>query len=231
MDSSPEKIERGMRQQLEQWRHSVSATSQRLGWKIGFNMAADQQRLNLPSAMVGYLSSGRQLTPGSRYRPPAGAQLLVEAEVAILIGSDLPANAGTAQANTAITAYCAALELVDTRRSVDDDMEAILAGNLFHDSVMLAQPPLPADSFQRQQLGLSLSINQKTVRTLEEERVPQDFAPLILTVANTLAAHGEELKAGDWIISGAAAKPVPVKAGDAITLEMGTLGQLSLTIA
>jgi len=230
MDTSPSKIENGMRRQLETWRETVAARQQRLGWKTGFTVPADQQRLNLPSAMVGFLSRERCYRSGDHYQAPRGAVLLVEPEVAIQMGADVPAGASAEQACAAIAAYTAALELVDTTRSVDDDMEEILAGNLFHEGVVLADPHLPARDYRREQLGISLRINDQEVRTLEQERVPEDFAAIILAVANALAAQGEQLKKGDWIITGAATKPAPVTPGDAIKVDMGLLGTVALRI-
>lgn len=231
MNVTPGKIAQGMQRQLARWRNIVTRPPQRLGWKIGFNMAADQQRLGLPSAMVGFLSSEQRIAPGAHYRPSPHATLLVEPEVAILIGCDLAAGPSAAEANAAIEAYSAALELVDTTRSVNDDIEEILAGNMFHEAVVLGEQRLTPDAFHRVQLSLSLSINNQEIRTLEQERVPEDFSTLIITVANTLATHGEQLQRGDWIITGAAARPVAVKAGDHIELVMAGLGTLSLTIA
>jgi 2-keto-4-pentenoate hydratase len=230
MNSTHLKIQRGMQRQLAQWRESVANRQQRLGWKIGFNMVADQQRLGLPSAMVGFLTSERRLTPGGRYRAAAGSALLVEPEVALQMGCDLAAGATAQQANAAIRGYSAALELVDTTRSVHDDIEAVLAGNMFHEGLVLAEQCLAPNDFNRGQLHLSLVINHREMRVLEQPRVPQDFSAIVITVADMLAAHGECLKEGDWIITGAAAKPVPVQAGDVITLDMGLLGQISLTI-
>lgn len=231
MNTSPIKIQRGMHRQLMSWHESGAHRQHRLGWKIGFNMATDQQRLGLPSAMIGFLTGERRLTPGGCHPPSPRATLLVEPEVALLIGTELPAGATAAQANAAIEAYSAALELVDTARSVDDDIEAILAGNLFHEAVVLAEQRLSPADYSREQLGLSLRINRREVRTLEPQRVPEDFSALIITVANILAAHGEQLQKGDWIITGAAARAVPVQAGDVISLDMGSLGKVSLTIA
>lgn len=230
MDTSPTRIERGMSRQLTQWRATVARRQQRLGWKIGFNLPDDQQRLGLPSAMVGFLSTERQLAPGSRYQAPDTATLLVEPEVALLIGNDVPANASAAQALAAIAGYTAALELVDTTRSVNDDIEEILAGNMFHQAVLLGETRLAAAGYKREQLSLSLRLNSEELRTLEAARVPQDFATLITTVADILATHGEQLQQGDWIITGAAARPVAVKAGDHIELEMGELGAVTLSI-
>jgi 2-keto-4-pentenoate hydratase len=180
--------------------------------------------------MVGFLSRERCYRSGDHYRPPVGAALLVEPEVALQMGADVPAGANTEQALAAIVSYSAALELVDTTRSVDDDMGAILAGNLFHAGVVLADTALPARNYRREQLTISLCINGEEIRTLEPERVPKDFSAIILAVANTLGEHGEQLQKGDWIISGAATKPVAVAHGDEIEVEMGALGRIVLRL-
>lgn len=230
MNTSPIKIQRGMQRQLTVWHDTVAHRQQRLGWKIGFNMPADQQRFGLPSAMIGFLSSERRLATGGRYQPSPRTNLLIEPEVALLLGADLPAGATKEQANAAIEAYAAALELVDTTRSVDNDIEEILAGNMFHEAVLLAEERLTPGDYNREQLNLSLHVNQREVRTLEQQRVPDDFSAIIITAANILAAHGEQLGKGDWIITGAAARAIPVQTGDEIYLDMGLLGKVSLTI-
>ena len=97
---------------MQMWRDALSSQQHRLGWKVGFNMVADQQRLNLPSAMVGFLTRESSLVSGGHYRASPNSVLLIEPEVAILIGHDVPADATAEQANAAIAAYSAALELV-----------------------------------------------------------------------------------------------------------------------
>ena len=230
MHTTPTKIQTGMHRQLQLWRTTVAAQHQRLGWKTGFTLPADQQRHNLPSAMVGFLSRERCYQSGDHYQAPPNAVLLVEPEVALQMGADVPAGASAEQARAAIAAYTAALELVDTTRSVDDDIEAILAGNLFHEGVVLAPSQLPARNYRREHLSISLRINGHEVRTLEPARVPDDFSSIILTVANTLAAQGEQLQKDDWIITGAATQPAAVAVGDEIELDMGVLGKLVLGI-
>lgn len=230
MDTSPLKIQRGMARQLQVWREITSGSDHRLGWKVGFNLTADQQRLHLNSAMVGFLSDKHRLASGEHYPASPGAVLLAEPEIAVQIGCTIHEGATTAEANASIIAYTAALELVDTTRSVNDDMEEILAGNLFHERVLFAEPHLPAKEYAHEELMLSLRVNGSEVRTLEPERVPGDFSTVILDVANMLAAHGEQLRQGDWIITGAAARPTPIQAGDEIVLDMGQLGKVNLGI-
>jgi len=230
MISSPEKIQRGMQQQLLTWRNSKTKQDHRLGWKIGFNMVSDQQRLKLPSAMVGYLSRENELSSGQLYHKTEDSKLLVEPEIAIQIGRDIDAGISHAEATSAISAYAAALELVDTTRSVADDIEAVLAGNLFHECVILAEQRIMPMDYQRNELAFSLTLNGEPARSLEQERVPHDFSTIIVDTARILAAHDEQLQAGDWIITGSAATPLAVTSGDQILLDMQALGKIALSI-
>lgn len=231
MNTSPGTIHSGMRRQLQTWRETVANHGLRLGWKTGFSVPADQQRLRLPGAMVGFLSQARCYRSGAHYSPPASAFLRVEPEIALQMGCDVSADATAEAACAAIASYSAALELVDTTRSVDDDMAAILAGNLFHECMVLADTALSPCDYRRDSLTLSLRINREEPHTLKPERVPEDFSAIILAVATTLAAHGEQLQKGDWIMTGALTKPVAVCSGDEINLEMGTLGNIVFKIA
>src|SRR5204863_27590 len=67
------------------------------------------------------------------------AARIAEPEVAIHLGRDVPARAGGEAARAAIAALGAAIELVDIDRPLDD-LEAILAANVFHRAVVLGPP-------------------------------------------------------------------------------------------
>lgn len=230
MDTIATKIQQGLRRQLDTWRSSGASGHQRLGWKIGINLPADQKRIGLPSALIGYLDRNHNPAPGEKYRAPPNSKLLVEPEVAIQMGGDVPGGVSAEQAETYIGVYCAALELVDVNRRTSDDVEEMLANNMIHEAVSFSDHKLSPSEYSREQLEFSLCVNGVEVRTLDQDRVPQHFGELIVTVAKFLAANGEQLSKGDWIITGAASKAVPVSAGDRISLDMGALGNLSLSI-
>jgi len=227
---TPSKIRRGMNRQLLSLQACLTKGHRRLGWKVGFNLLADQQRLGLPSLMTGYLTTERFVASGARWEALPTSVLLAEPEVAVQIGRNVGPGATAADAGSAIEFYAAALELVDTTRSVNDDIEEILAGNMFHEAVLIADKRVSANEYSRKDLKASLSINGVEVRTLEQSRIPQDFGALVAVVANILATHGEQLKAGDWIITGAATKAVAVHGGDRVGLDMGQLGTASLVV-
>lgn len=219
-------IHAGMERQLRQWRAALTAGEGRLGWKIGFNRAADQHRFGLPSPMIGHLTSGRQIPPGGSYTFRPGARILAEPEIALLIGRDLAAGATAAEGRAAIAAWAPALELVDTQRTRSGEIEEILAGNLFHEAVVLGEAVILTGAAPM--FTLALGINGETVGRLEPERLPEDFGAIAAVTAAILGGHGEMLRAGDWIISGAAATPVELHPGDAVELSLAPLGGITL---
>lgn len=223
-------IQRGMGLLFHQWRDALGDGDTRLGWKVGFNREVDQLRARLPSAMIGVLTQQHQLANGSGYIVPAQGNLLVEPEVALQVSADVAADASADQVAAAIGRYAAALELVDTTRTQSGHIGDMLAGNLFHEAVLIAEPSLPAEAYSRPDLQMQLLVNDTPVATLAQDRVPEDFVGLVQTVAALLASQGEQLKAGDWIITGAAAAPVGVKPGDTIRLTMESLGELTLRL-
>ncbi len=224
--SNATKIQQGMQRQLQQWRTTLAAGDKRLGWKIGFNRVVDQQKFELPSAMVGYLTRQQQISSGQSYTIPAGSTILVEAEIALLIAADLPANATLTQARNVIQGYAAALELVDTNRTASNDITEMLAGNLFHAAAVIGSTTVANPGH----FSVSLMINGVEVRSLEEERLAADFGAIAQLVANILGQQGESLQAGDWIICGALTAPVEVHGGDIITLLLEPLEEITLTM-
>jgi 2-keto-4-pentenoate hydratase len=99
-----------------------------------------------------------------------------------------------------IAGQAAALEVVDLG-DPGVGVERILAGNIFHRAVILGefQDSAPAD----------------------------EIAAMARHVAAVLARAGEELRAGDVIITGAFSVE-PVAAGDVRTVDFGLLGELSV---
>ncbi len=216
-----------MQQQLQQWRATLAAGDERLGWKIGFNRVVDQQKFGLPSAMVGYLTRQHQVSSGQSYTIMAGSTILVEAEIALQIAADLGPGATVDQARNVIQGYAAALELVDTTRTTSNDIEEILAGNLFHAAVVIGATTVASPGH----FSASLKINGVEVRCHEADRLVADFGAIVQLVANILGQQGERLQAGDWIICGAIAAPIEVHGGDTVVLTLNSLETITLTIS
>jgi 2-keto-4-pentenoate hydratase len=58
-----------------------------------------------------------------------------------------------------------------------------------------------------------------------------DPAEVVRYVADFLADHGAGLEAGQCIIAGSLAAPLPVKPGDHVEVGLGPLGDLAISFA
>jgi 2-keto-4-pentenoate hydratase len=204
--------------QSEQRRRAIEAGAVPIGWKLG---VGDAERIGNEIAL-GYLTSATLLAPGDVFRAPGDAKLHADAEVALVLGRDVAAQADTAQARAAIGAYAPALEVVDLREPIGT-AEAVIADNIFHRAVAFgaARPELPP--------GVDACVLIDG-RKRAEAPAPQDFGEHVRAAARLLGAMGERLRAGDRLITGSVVQ-VPVTPGDQVFADFGPLGCVALTIA
>ena len=226
-----QQITTGMQQQFADWREALQQGETRLGWKVGFNKVgfnreSDQQAAGLPSLQIGHLLKQRSHRQQADITLDQNGKYLVEGEIAIRMAESLSADASPEQAEAAIEGYSAALELVNLKRNQGDNIHSLLACNLVHESVILGDELVA--SLDLTKLHASLTVNQQAIAGLDVSRVPQRFGPLLCQIAKILAAHGEQLQAGDWIITGAATTPTTVNSGETINFQLGSFQPLQL---
>ena len=116
-------VERGTTAMLVRRREMLAQSAEPIGWKIGFNFTAAQQKLGIDGPLAGFLSSNGLLEDGAEVSLDEGP-LVVESEVAVELGEDA----------RSIVALLPALEIADPP-DLDQDVETILAGNIFHRAV------------------------------------------------------------------------------------------------
>ena len=117
-------VSRGMRPLLARRVAEVAAGASPVGWKIGFNAPAVQQHFGLAGPVVGYLTDTGLASDGATVAVSGWTAPAVEVEVAIRVGD-----------GGAVAGLAPALELVDLDLPFDD-LEAILAGNVFQRGVV-----------------------------------------------------------------------------------------------
>jgi 2-keto-4-pentenoate hydratase len=222
-------IERGMHAQLKHWQDRLAAGHRRVGWKIGFSDPADQRRLQLPSPVIGFLTSDRVLLPGSEYPVKSNSRTMVEAEIGIRLARDVPRCSSREYARASIRTFAPVMEIVDVSRA-SGDIEAILAGNVFHEAVLFGVESRHLKTLTTREITARVRANGIDVRVGEPARLPEDLAEFVCLVADTLARYGESLLAGDWIISGSITRPLEVHAGERIAVDVAPLGRVSVTV-
>jgi 2-keto-4-pentenoate hydratase len=149
---------------------------------------------------------------GGTYQPRAGEQLHADVEVAVLVGQD-----------ATIAGFGAALEMCDLTGDEQDSAPDIVAHNVFHRAVVLGDhtvPELPVDT-----MGTAV-VNGWAV---DSARISADIPERVSSVGRILRAMNHPLCPGDWIITGSVVQ-VPVRPGDTVVADLGSLGQTVVTI-
>jgi len=223
------RVRRGMTAQLARRRDALAAGAARVGWKLGINAPAVQRALGIDGVVIGYLTSATTIPPGASHSLAGGTRVAMEAEVALHLGRDLPGGAGPEEVRRAVSGLGAAIELVDLNRAFDD-VEAIVAGNVFHRAVAFgpAVPP-PSGPWLG---GVTARILHDGAETdaLDAAAAAGDLVEIVRVTADMLAACGERLSAGDRIIAGSLGRLVFVAPGDTVAADLGRLGSVSVRL-
>ena len=177
----------------------------RVGWKLGIG-----ERERLGGIVVGNLTSATVLPPGAVYRSDGG-DLHADAEIAVRIGTDGEING-----------YAAALGLVDLAGPPDDAFWAI-AENVFHRAVAFG----PWTEEWPGEIEGALRINDETSRSGPADA---DAEARLDEARRVLDAAGERLEPGDFVITGNIVQ-LPVRPGDRVEADLGSLGRVALEIA
>jgi 2-keto-4-pentenoate hydratase len=204
-------VERGTAAMLLRRRELLAQGAEPVGWKIGFNLPAVQKKLGIDAPLAGFLTTDGLLEDGAEVSLDDGP-LIVESEVAVELGDD----------GRSIAALLPALELAD-QPDLDQDVETILAGNIFHRAVAFG-PRVEADAPG----AARILVNGEEAHSVPAERAGAHLSAMIDAVAGRLAAAGEELLPGQRIITGILAPPHTAGAGDTVRVELESVGGVEL---
>jgi len=143
------------------------------------------------------------------------------------VGADLAGEVDREAAARAIVGLAPALEVVDLDRPLDD-LEAIVAANVFHRAVAFG-PTDPARA-GGSLAGVAARVTRggREVAAADAAAVAGDLVEVVRFVAAFLGRSGAGLAAGDRIITGSLTPPLWVAPGDVVGVDLGPLGTLEL---
>jgi 2-keto-4-pentenoate hydratase len=224
------RIARGMQAQLARRRERLAAGAQPIGWKVGFGAPAAKQKLAITAPLVGFLTDAALLPAGATVSVSGWAKPVAEPEIAVYMGRDLGEGANRSAAQAAIAALGPAIELADLDRP-PEDVEAILAGNIYQRHVVLGpRDPARAGCVLDGLAARILRNGQDFARTEDPQALTGDYLDIVRHVADVLAACGERLRAGEFIITGSIVPPLFVLAGETLAYELAPIGRVSVSL-
>ena len=204
-------LEEAYQQQLGHWRAALGSGAERIGWKIGLNVPAVQEKLGLERSVVGHLTSATLLGADGAHSLAGAQKPMAEPEIAIQMGPD-----------GSIAGLAPAIEVADIDRPLEDAGE-IVASNIFHRAVAIG-PSSDLDSAT----GIEAVLTINGERSASADAGATDLREIVRLVDETLVAAGESLQAGDRIIAGSLTAPAPVEAGDRAGVDLGPIGRLEV---
>lgn len=207
------------------------------GYKIALTSAEMRRFVGVDAPQAGMmLQSTLHHTPAS-VRAADYVRLIIEFEVAVLIGEDLPAADKPFfrdRVAKAVSAVMPALELADDR-SADYTQLArhpleLIADNCWNEGAVLGFPVQDWKAIDLAAVRGVATINGKTVgegRGADAMGHPLDA---IAWLADHLASIGRSLRRGDAVITGSIVTSKNVAAGDLVLFTLQELGKVELRV-
>jgi 2-keto-4-pentenoate hydratase len=221
-------IAKGMTTQLATRRARIAAGEQPLGWKVGLGAPASLQKLGIAAPAVGYLMQSAQLPSGATVSFKGYVRPVAEIEIAVRMGRDLEAGATAGDALAAIDSIRPAIEIADLDLvPAPDNLDDVLGRNIFQRHVLLCEKSRAGGALD----GIVSRLIRRGIEansTSDPEALTGKLPDVVAHVANTLAAFGEKLSAGDIVITGSITPPLVIESDETgITHALDPIGEVS----
>ncbi|MGI9370947.1 MAG: 2-keto-4-pentenoate hydratase [Hyphomicrobiales bacterium] len=200
------------------------------GWKIGCTSAAAQQALNAAGPFFGPVLKSRRFESGAELKLVDTDLAIVEAEVALVLASDLPPKQeaySLEEIQSAIASVCPTFELVN-RRLPGDIAEggvhwAVVDGGL-NDALVVGAgiTDLPMEALPH--LEVSLQINGVTVSNGLGGNALGGAHKALQWLADEFSQKGRTLHAGQIVSTGLTTEIVTATPGDTFEAIISRLG-------
>ncbi|WP_018182024.1 2-keto-4-pentenoate hydratase [Kaistia granuli] len=208
----------------------------RIGWKIGCTTPVMQTYLGIPNPCGAGLFEGTTHISGATISAADFRQVGIECEIAVRLGRDLDPTGAPFRAEDmagAVDSVMAAIELVDDRYADwrKTDTPTLIADDFFAAGSVLGAPLTLADAPDLAEVvGVTRINGQEVGRGRGADVLGHPFAALAW-LANSLAARGDRLRAGEIVLTGSLVETRWLKPGDKVEISITGLGEVTLTVS
>ncbi len=207
-----------------------------LGRKIGLTSRAMQQSVNITEPDHGTLLDDMFFGDGSTIPVSRFIGVRVEVELAFVLGRDLSGPGCTIFDVLRATEYVTpALEILDARIQMSDPETGhqrtivdTISDNAADAGIVTGGRVIRPDGVDLRWVSALLYRNGVIEESGVAAAVLNHPANGVAWLANKLAPHGVDLKAGQIILAGSFTRPVWAKAGDTFHADYGPMGSISV---
>jgi len=202
-----------------------------VGRKIGLTADAVQKQLGVDQPDFGVLFDDMRIEDGGELAFAKTLQPKAEAEVALILKSDIDPSA-TASDILAVADAVAAIEIVDSRIA---DWKITFADTVADNGssafFVLGGIRKPAAGLDLYTCGMALEIDDRIVSVGAGAACLGHPLKAAAWLARTLAQRGERLRAGDIVLTGALGPMAPLGPGMRVRASIGGLGSVALSVS
>lgn len=227
----PQDIEGAYAIQAANTRVWAEAGRRIVGRKIGLTAEAVQKQLGVDRPDFGVLFGDMALADGGVLDWSKVLQPKAEAEIALVLATDLDNVDATPDDVAAATAHAvAAIEIVDSRIS---DWKITFADTVADNGssygFVLGSEPKSLEGLDLYTCGMALEVDGKVASLGTGAACLGHPLNAAAWLARTLAERGEPLRAGDILLTGALGPMVALQPGMSVKAIIGGLGSVSFT--
>lgn len=202
-----------------------------VGRKAGLTAKAVQKQLGVDQPDFGVLFDDMRVADGGTLDPARAIQPKAEAEIAFILGADLPnADVTVEDVAAAVASVHAAIEIVDSR--IADwkiSFADTVADNGSSAFFLLADQGLPLGGVDLEGAAMEMQVNGTVASTGVGAAALGNPINAATWLAQTLAGRGEPLRKGDVLLAGALGPMVALTPGDHVVATIDGIGTCSFT--
>lgn len=202
-----------------------------VGRKIGITSRAVQEWLGVAEPDFGVLLDDMSVGDGAKADVSKLLQPRVEGEIAFVLKKCLLGPGITAAHVIAATDFILpAIEIIDSRiKEWKFKIQDTIADNASSGMFVLGTRPMLLGELDLKTVGMSLRKNGSVVSTGAGAACMGNPINAMVWLANKLGELGTTLGTGQVILSGALGPVSPVVAGDSVSVEIGRMGEVSVS--
>lgn len=211
---------------------SANGRGRLVGHKIGCTTPVMQSFLGIPNPCSGALFQPAVHFQAGMLRHSDYLHVGVECEIAVFLGSDVPASTGGHTVDSIaehVQAFFAAIEIVDDRW--DDyakiDTPSLIADDFFGAGCVLGEPVADWRKLDIASLRGEMRINDRKVGEGAGSDILGHPLKALAWLANSLAARGQTLRRGEIVALGSLVQTQWVSQMDRVDIEIDGLGTAS----
>ena len=210
-----------------------------VGWKIGLTSKAMQQALGIDIPDSGILFDDMVFDTGATVPEGRFIQPRIEAEIAFVMKAPLGGADVTRDEVLAATgAVAPALEILDTRILRADPQTGqvrkifdTISDNAANAGLVLGAERHAPDAHDLRWTGAIVSRDGTVEETGLGAGVLNDPVTSVLWLARRMATYGQQIEAGDIVLSGSFIRPIECPPGSVIHADFGGFGSVDISFA